>query len=244
MAKRRLDQLLVERGLAESREKARAAVMAGAVRVDGAPATKPGLLVREDAALEMAARPRYVSRGGEKLEHALRVFRLDVRDRVAADIGASTGGFTDCLLQAGARRVYAVDVGYGQLDYRLRRDPRVVVLERTNARYLEGLPEPVDVATVDVSFISVEKVLPAVRRLLRPGGHVVVLVKPQFEAGREEVGRTGVVRDPLVHAKVIGRVAAWALDHGFRYRGLTASPILGAEGNREFLLWLAKEGEA
>jgi 23S rRNA (cytidine1920-2'-O)/16S rRNA (cytidine1409-2'-O)-methyltransferase len=238
VAKQRLDSLLVERGLFPSREQARAAVLAGNVAVGGRPATKPGVSVAVDAPLEVAKRPRFVSRGGEKLDHALTVFGIDVRGLIAADIGASTGGFTDCLLQRGAARVYAVDVGYGLIDYRLRTDPRVVLLERTNARFLTSLPEPIDLAVVDVSFISLTKVLGAVRRLLRDDGEIVALIKPQFEARRQEVGRGGIVRDPQTHAGVIGRVARWATDHGLRVRGLTTSPILGGEGNREFLIRL------
>ena len=241
MAKARLDALLLERGFFESREQARAAVLAGDVTVAGRPATKPGVAVATDAVVEVARRPRFVSRGGEKLDHALAVFGIDVHGLVAADIGASTGGFTDCLLQRGAERVYAVDVGYGQIDYRLRIDPRVVLLERTNARHLTSLPEPVAIAVIDVSFISLTKVLGAVRGLLREPGDIVALVKPQFEARRDEVGRGGVIRDPAVHARVIGRVAAWCTDHGLRVRGLTTSPILGGEGNREFLIWLRSD---
>jgi 23S rRNA (cytidine1920-2'-O)/16S rRNA (cytidine1409-2'-O)-methyltransferase len=241
MARRRVDVLLVERGLVPSREKARAAVLAGQVLADGQPVTKPGQLVDEAAVLTVTARPRFVSRGGEKLAAALTTFALDVSGLVALDAGASTGGFTDCLLQAGVARVYAVDVGYGQLEYRLRTDPRVVVMERTNLRYLTALPEPVDIATLDLSFISLTKVLDPVRHLLRPGGLVVALVKPQFEARPEEVGRGGVVRDPLVHAAVLGRVAAWAVNHGFRVRGLSTSPIRGADGNREFFLLLQRD---
>ena len=242
MGKRRLDVLLVERGLAESSEKARALAMAGAVLAGGRPVLKPGALLDPDAPLEVAQPSRYVGRGGEKLEHALRVFGLDVNGLVAADIGASTGGFTDCLLQHGAARVYAVDVGRGQLDYRLRNDPRVVVMEGFNVRHLDALPEPVDLATVDVSFISLRLALPAVRGLLRPGAAIVALFKPQFEAKKSEVPRGGVVRDPLFHATLIGRFAAWCVRHGFRVRGLTASPLLGASGNREFFFWL-KPGE-
>lgn len=238
MGKRRLDLLLVERGLADSREKARALVMAGSVLVDGRATGKPGSPVDEGVDLEVARRQRYVSRGGEKLEHALRVFGLDARRLVAADIGASAGGFTDCLLQHGAARVYAVDVGRGQLDYRLRQDPRVVVMERVNVRYLEGLPEPVDIVTADVSFISLRLVLPVARRLLKPGGSIVALFKPQFEAERGEVLRGGVVRDPLLHATLIGRFVAWCLTNRFRVLALTASPLLGPAGNREFFFWL------
>ena len=240
MVKRRVDVLLVERGLVESREKARAAVLAGEVFLGDQPATKPGLLVDADAELRVTAPPRFVSRGGEKLAHALAVFALDVQGGTALDAGASTGGFTDCLLQAGARRVYAVDVGRGQIDYRLRIDPRVVLLEQTNLRYLAELPETIDIATLDLSFISLTKVLENVRRFLLPGGHVVALVKPQFEARRHEVGKGGIVRDPLVHAAVLGRVAWWAVTHGFRVRGLTTSPLRGADGNREFFLLLER----
>ncbi|MFQ5879583.1 MAG: TlyA family RNA methyltransferase [Dehalococcoidia bacterium] len=244
MAKRRLDLLLVERELAATRHKAQALVMAGLVLVGEQIAAKPGTLVDEDAPLRLRGRPPYVSRGGEKLDYALAYFRLDVRELVAADIGAGTGGFTDCLLQRGACRVYAIDVGYGQLDYRLRQDPRVVAMERVNARHLETLPQLVDLATVDVSFISLEKVLPAVARLLRSGGQIVALFKPQFQARRGEVGRGGVVREPALHAAVMGRFAGWAVRHGFRMLGLTPSPLLGPAGNREFFLLLRPEGEA
>ncbi len=249
MGKRRLDMLLLERGLFESREKARVAVMAGSVLVDDRPAVKPATLVDERAGLRLREKPRYVSRGGDKLEHALDVFAIDAAGAVAADIGASTGGFTDCLLQRGASRVYAIDVGRGQLDIRLRREPRVVVMERVNARYLEALPEPLDLVTVDVAFISLRQVLPAVRRLLRPGGDIVALLKPQFEAAKREVGKGGVIRDPQMHARLIGRFAAWCVENGLRIRGLTASPLLGPAGNREFFFHLRPalsevEGEA
>jgi 23S rRNA (cytidine1920-2'-O)/16S rRNA (cytidine1409-2'-O)-methyltransferase len=240
MAKRRADILLVERGLADSREKARAVVLAGEVFAGAQRVTKPGQLLDEGVQLRVLSRPRFVSRGGEKLAHALGVFSLDATGVVALDSGASTGGFTDCLLQAGARRVYAVDVGYGQLDARLRADPRVVVMERTNLRHLQSLPELVDLAALDLSFISLTKVLRVVWGLLVPGGYVVALVKPQFEARRGEVGKGGLVRDPLIHAAVLGRVAGWAVGHGFRVRGLTISPLRGADGNREFLLLLQR----
>jgi 23S rRNA (cytidine1920-2'-O)/16S rRNA (cytidine1409-2'-O)-methyltransferase len=204
---------------------------------------KPSALIREDAELSVAQRQRYVGRGGLKLEGALERFQLEVTGRVVADIGASTGGFTDCLLQSGAAKVYAVDVGYGQLDYKLRQDPRVVVMERVNARYAVELPERVDLATIDVSFISLEKVLPTVAALVRGGGHILAMVKPQFEAGREQVGRGGVVRDPLVHASVLGRFILWAVDHGLRLEGVCASPVVGSDGNREFFVLLWKPGD-
>jgi len=238
MAKRRVDVLLVERGLAESREKAQAAVLAGAVLVGQQPAVKPGTLIDEAAELTLLASSQYVSRGGEKLAHALTIFGVKVKGLVALDVGASTGGFTDCLLQQGAARVYAIDVGYGQLDYRLRQDPRVVVMERTNVRYLSELPEKVDLATVDVSFISLEKVLPAVAQQLKPAGRIVALFKPQFQARRQEVEKGGVVRDPLRHAALIGRFAAWAVSQGYRLLGLTKSPLLGPAGNVEFFFHL------
>ena len=255
MAKRRLDTLLVDRGLAPDREKAQALVMAGAVSVDERPAPKPGTLVDEDAPLRLAERPRYVGRGGEKLEYALDAFRMDIRGLIAADIGASTGGFTDCLLQRGAQRVYAIDAGKGQLDYRLRTDPRVVVMEGVNARELDSLPEPVDLVTIDVSFISLPLVLPAARALLdgrRSGerqlasrgasGSIVALLKPQFEARKNEVPRGGVIKDAQLHSTIIGRFTAWCVSNGFRILDLTASPILGADGNREFFFWLSPGG--
>jgi 23S rRNA (cytidine1920-2'-O)/16S rRNA (cytidine1409-2'-O)-methyltransferase len=240
MSKQRVDTLLVERGLAESREKAQALVMAGQVTVAGHKVFKPAFRVDPDAQLSVASAPRYAGRGGEKLEHALRHFRLDVAGLVAADIGASTGGFTDCLLQHGARRVYAIDVGKGQLDYRLRRDPRVVAMEGMNARYLDRLPEPVDIVTLDVSFISLRLLLPVARRLLGPEGpqEIVALFKPQFEAAKGEVPRGGVIRDPQTHARLIGRFVAWCVGNGFRVLDLVSSPILGSSGNKEFLFRL------
>ena len=271
MAKRkiRLDQLLVQRGLAETRARAQALIMAGQVRVDGAVRVKPGEQVAENAALEVAGALPYVSRGGYKLAHALDTFGLSPAGLVALDVGASTGGFTDVLLQRGAARVYAVDVGYGLLDWRLRQDPRVVVLERTNIRYLEALPqrnderrtlnddqgpEPAafsaqrsvlaDCATIDVSFISLRLVLPAVQRLIAPTAWVVALVKPQFEAGPEHVGKGGVVRDPTVHATVLREVLSYAAGIGLVPHGLTRSPITGPAGNVEFLAWLGGAGPA
>lgn len=240
----RLDLCLAERGLVESRERARAVIMAGAVTVNGQVAIKPGQLVSQEAALSVQRSFAYVSRGGVKLAHALDAFSLSVQGCTALDVGASTGGFTDVLLQRGARRVYAVDVGYGQLHWRLRRDPRVVVLERTNARYLEALPEPVDLAVIDVSFISLKLILPPVKRLLGQPAAVVALVKPQFEAGRRQVSRGGVVRDPSVHRQVLQQTIGCARELGYALAGLTASPLLGPAGNREFLLYLRLDGGA
>lgn len=229
---------MVERGLAESRAKAQALIMAGEVVVGEKTIIKPGTLVSDEAAIAILEPPPFVSRGGIKLAYALDQFQLDVTGKVAADIGASTGGFTDCLLQRGASRVYAVDVGYGQLDYWLRQDSRVVVMERTNARYPIPLPEKVDLATIDLSFISVRKVIPSVVKLLKDNGYIVALFKPQFEVERREVGKGGVIKEPQLHATVLGRFIAWVVEHGYRLRGLVASPILGAEGNKEFFLLL------
>ncbi len=236
--KQRLDVALTDRGIAPSREKARAYILAGDISVDGQTETRAGAMVAPDASIALAQPARFVSRGGEKLEHAVSAFAIDVAGLIALDVGASTGGFTDCLLQRGAARVYAVDVGYGQLDQRLRDDPRVIVMERTNIRDLSSLPERPDIATIDASFISLTKVLPAVIALVRPGAAIVALVKPQFEAARAEVSRRGVVRDPLVHASVIGRVAWWCVNHELRVRGVATSPLLGPAGNKEFFLWL------
>lgn len=238
MPKLRLDNLLVKRELAENKSKAQALIMAGEVTVSGRLITKPGTLVDEDAKLELAQKLPYVSRGGIKLAHALDEFKLDVTSLSAMDIGASTGGFTDCLLQRGAKLVYAIDVGYGQLDYKLRQDPRVVVMERVNAHYPFSLPEKVNMATMDLSFISVNKVIPNILAHLIQPGYIIVLLKPQFEAERNEVGKGGVIKDPQVHARVLGRFIIWAVDNDLRLRGLVASPILGAEGNKEFLVLL------
>ena len=217
-------------------------ILAGAVLVEGKPATKAGLLVPNAAAVALVAGPQYVSRGGDKLGHALKAFHLNVEGLTAIDAGASTGGFTECLLLNGAKRVYAVDVGYGVLDYRLRQDARVTVMERVNIRYLESLPEKPDIATIDVSFISLEKVVPALSKLLKEGARIVALVKPQFQAKRQEVGKKGVVRDPQVHAAVLGRIVAWGADRGLHLLGLTTSPLLGPAGNREFfVLWRLPE---
>lgn len=241
MKRSRLDQLLVERGLAPSRERARALILAGQVTVDGAVVSKAGTAVAFDAAIALTTPDHpYVGRGGLKLAHALDTFHIDVTGREGLDIGASTGGFTDVLLRRGATRVVALDVGHGQLDWKLRNDPRVVVIEGANARYLTlaHLPGRVDIVTIDVSFISLTQVLPQVPPLLRPGADVVALVKPQFEAGREEVGRKGIVRDPEVHDRVVERITRAAADLGLTRAGLTTSPITGAEGNVEFLVHL------
>jgi 23S rRNA (cytidine1920-2'-O)/16S rRNA (cytidine1409-2'-O)-methyltransferase len=236
----RLDIALTERGVAPSREKARAYILAGDVSVDGVTETRASALVGDEAEIMLAHPARFVSRGGDKLDHALASFGIKVAGSTAIDVGASTGGFTDCLLQRGAARVYAVDVGYGQLDQRMRSDPRIVSMERTNIRALASLPERPDVATIDASFVSLTKVLPAVIDLLQPSARIVALVKPQFEAARDEVDRKGVVRDDLVHASVIGRVAVWCVEHGLRVRGVVTSPLLGPAGNKEFFLWLQR----
>ena len=238
MVKERLDKLLAARGLAESREQAQRMIMAGLVLVEDRPATKPGHKIPVDAEIRVKERPRYVSRGGHKLAAALDAFDISPAGRICADLGASTGGFTDVLLQRGAKRVYAVDVGYGQLHWRLRTDPRVVVMERTNARHLQSLPEPVHLTVIDASFISLRLLLPAARRLLAPEGEIIALIKPQFEAGRERVGKGGVVRDARVHRQVLREMVEWAAAHDFGPQGLIPSPILGPKGNREFLLWL------
>lgn len=245
----RLDQLLLQRGLAESRAKAQALIMAGQVRVAGAPRSKPGELVVADAEVAIASTLPYASRGGYKLAHALDSFGLEPAGLVALDVGASTGGFTDVLLQRGAQRVYAVDVGYGILDWRLRQDARVVVVERTNIRYLEQLAREgektvlADCATIDVSFISLRLVLPAVRRLLHEDSWIVALIKPQFEAGAAEVDRgQGVIRDPQIHMAVIREVVAFAAQIGLATHGLARSPITGPAGNVEFLAWLGGLG--
>src|SRR5215207_2461199 len=237
--RRRLDEALVERGLVENRSRAQALIMAADVLVNGLPVTRAGATVRTGDELSLKAPPRFVSRGGEKLDHALTAFSIEVDDLIAADFGASTGGFTDCLLQRRAARVYAIDVGYGQLASRLRADPRVVVIERTNVRHLESLPERVDLVTIDVSFIGLSLVLPAARNLLNDGGRIVALVKPQFEAGRAEVGRGGVVRDPLAHRRVLENLFVTAEERGLGITGLTPSPLRGPAGNIEFLATLA-----
>lgn len=241
--KKRLDVLLYERGLAPTREKARGMIMAGEVLVNGAVVDKPGTRTSADVDIVLKGKPRFVSRGGDKLAHALVAFAVSVTGRVCADIGASTGGFTDCLLQNGAARVYAIDVGYGQLDYTLRQDARVIVIERTNARYLETLAEPVSLVVIDASFISLKLLLPVVRGWLNPQADVIPLIKPQFEAGRQDVGKGGVVRDSRIHARVLEDVLRSAQEQGFAVKGVTASPIKGPAGNTEFLAWL-RWGEA
>lgn len=241
MAKKRLDVLLVEQGLIESRQKAQATIMSGLVYVNGQKVDKAGTPTDENASIEVRGKAlKYVSRGGLKLEKAMAEFPIDLTDKVSADIGASTGGFTDCMLQNGARKVYAVDVGYGQLAWSLRSDPRVVCLERTNARYLttEQIPEPLDFASVDVSFISLKLILPTLRSLMADGGQVACLVKPQFEAGKEKVGKKGVVRDPDVHLEVLEHFLEHAAQANFYVAGLTYSPIRGPEGNIEYLGYL------
>lgn len=241
MKKERLDVLLVNRGMFESRAKAQAAVMAGQVLVNEQKIDKPGTPVAPEVTIRLLGNKLpYVSRGGLKLEKALQIFPISVEGKVVADIGASTGGFTDCALQNGAVKVYAIDVGYGQLAWKLRNDERVVNMERTNVRYLEAdsLPEQVDAATIDVAFISLDKILPAVHKILRPEGFVVALIKPQFEAGKENVGKKGVVRDAAVHEQVINNVISFAKGEGFGIAGLDFSPIKGPEGNIEYLLHL------
>jgi 23S rRNA (cytidine1920-2'-O)/16S rRNA (cytidine1409-2'-O)-methyltransferase len=253
MKKVRLDVLLTERGLAESRAKAQALIMAGQVRVDGQVALKPATAIDSTSALEVDTGPRFVSRGGEKLDAAFEAFAIDVRDRICADVGASTGGFTDCLLQRGAAKVYAIDVGKGILHWKLRRYPRVIVMEETNARYVESLPEQVSFVTIDASFISLKILLPVVKKWFKPPpgsphfvemrgeqeGGILALIKPQFEAGKKDVARgDGVIRDPLIHSQVLLDILSFAQEAGFHIRDLIKSPLLGPKGNAEFLVWL------
>ncbi len=247
--KKRLDVLLTERGLAPSREKAKAIIMAGIVYVNNQKEDKAGATFPEEAVVEVRGQGlRYVSRGGLKLEKAMQCFPIDLKGRVCMDIGASTGGFTDCMLQNGASKVYAIDVGYGQLDWKLREDPRVVCMEKTNFRYVtpgdldpEAMP---DFASVDVSFISLSKILPPAAAILPEGGEMVCLIKPQFEAGREKVGKKGVVRDPAVHEQVIESCLEIARRTGFSVEGLSWSPIRGPEGNIEYLMYLRRLAQA
>ena len=252
MKKIRLDLLLVERGLAESRSMAQRLVMAGQVRVNGETVLHSAANVVPDARLEVEPGPRFVSRGGEKLEAALNAFELHVGGQTCADVGSSTGGFTDCLLQHGAAKVYAIDVGQGILDWKLRQDSRVVVMEGTNARYLERLPQAVGIITVDASFISLKVLLPVIKNWLfteinnplTSTGTIIALIKPQFEAGRQQVGRgKGVIRDPAIHRQVIMDVLDYALQLGYGIRGLIRSPLTGPKGNVEFLVWLIYPGE-
>jgi 23S rRNA (cytidine1920-2'-O)/16S rRNA (cytidine1409-2'-O)-methyltransferase len=239
MSKMRLDVLLVELSLADSRSQAQRLIMAGQVRVDGQVAIKPGVSVSSQAVVQVDRGPRFVSRGGEKLDAALTTFHPQVNGRVCADVGASTGGFTDCLLQHGAARVYAIDVGTGILEWKLRQDRRVIVMEGTNARFVDRLSEPVDLVTVDASFISLKILLPVLKEWFGPlGGELIALIKPQFEAGRQVVSHgKGVVRDPQVHRKVLEEVLSFAKKTGFNVQGLIRSPLLGPKGNAEFLVY-------
>jgi 23S rRNA (cytidine1920-2'-O)/16S rRNA (cytidine1409-2'-O)-methyltransferase len=241
MTKQRLDNLLVARELTETRNKAQALIMAGKVLVNDRVISKPGTLIDEAATISLKEQPKYVSRGGLKLAHALDEFKIDVSGFIALDIGASTGGFTDCLLQRGANKVYAVDVGYGQIEYKLRQDARVITMDRTNARYPFQLPEKTDLATIDVSFISVTKIIPVISTHLQPLSNIIVLLKPQFEAKRNEIGKGGIIRDTHVHTLVIARFVHWLVDNNYRFRRLTTSPVLGAEGNKEFLVLITTE---
>lgn len=247
MPKVRLDALLVERGLAGSRERAKRMIMAGEVLVDEQKIEKAGTMVKAEAKVRLLGQDLpYVSRGGLKLEKAIQVFGVQLQGKTAADIGASTGGFTDCMLQNGAAKVYAIDVGYGQLAWKLRTDARVVNMERTNIRYVtpEDIGQLLDFASIDVAFISLDKVLPVAWQLLSETGEVLALIKPQFEAGREHVGKKGVVRDPAVHEAVIHKVVLLARTLGFITRALTFSPVKGPEGNIEYLIWLSKDQAA
>lgn len=236
----RADELLVKQSLAATRSRAKALIMAGDVRIGDRVVLKASELLDESTPLELRRKLQFVSRGGLKLDHALTTFKLDITGAVTADLGASTGGFTDVLLQRGASRVYAIDVGYGQLDYRLREDDRVVVMERVNVRYLDSLPEPVDLVTIDVSFISLSHILPVASRLLKDGGACVALVKPQFEAGKDAIGRGGVVRDDRVRRSTVEASIGYASQSGLGLNDVTRSPISGPAGNEEFLVWFSK----
>ncbi len=244
--KKRLDVALFERGLALSREKARTEIMLGSVYVENQKADKPGTMVKEDAKIEVRSQQMaYVSRGGLKLEKAIKVFDIDLTGKIAMDIGASTGGFTDCMLQNGAKKVYAVDVGYGQLDWKLRNDARVVNLERTNVRYIDetAVPDKLDFFSVDVSFISLKLVIPVAMRFMNQDATAVCLIKPQFEAGRSNVGKNGVVRDSAVHEAVVSDICSFAMGIGFDVLGLSFSPIKGPKGNIEYLVYLRKAAD-
>lgn len=236
--KMRLDKMLVERGLVPTRAKGQALIMAGEVMVNGERSDKPGTNVPLDAEITLKAVMPFASRGGYKLDGALESFGIAVDGKVCADVGACTGGFTDVLLQRGAAKVHAIDVGYGQLDWNVRQDERVVVMERTNARYLDELSEPVGFVCVDVSFISLKLILPAVRKWLKAGADVVALIKPQFEAGRKQVGKGGIVKDPAVHQQVLTDILGWSAENDLAVMGLTRSTIEGSDGNIEFLVWL------
>jgi len=239
MTKKRLDLLLVEKGLVESRAKAQALIMAGQVRVQGQVSDRAAASLAEDVEITIDKGARFVSRGGEKLEAALQAFKVDPGGRTCADVGSSTGGFTDCLLQHGAGKVYAIDVGKGILHWKLRTDPRVLVMEETNARFVESLAEPVSLTVIDTSFISLKILLPVVKKWLDEQGHVITLIKPQFEAGRRESAKhKGVIRDPQVHQTVLLDVLGFARGQGFNVQGLIRSPVLGPKGNVEFLAWL------
>jgi 23S rRNA (cytidine1920-2'-O)/16S rRNA (cytidine1409-2'-O)-methyltransferase len=243
----RLDRLLTERGFAESREKAQALIFAGQVLVQGQKIDKAGAPVQRDAEIRILGEALpYVSRGGLKLEKAMQEFRVSVSGKAALDVGASTGGFTDCLLQHGCAKVYAVDVGYGQIAWKLRQDPRVVVIERTNIREMgpSVIPEPVDVAVIDVSFISLEKVIPAVLKFLKSDSEIIALIKPQFEVGKESVGKGGIVRDEAARSAAVERVAAFFRDTGLDVKGVIPSPITGQDGNVEFLIYAIRKGQA
>lgn len=240
-ARKRLDAVVVERGLAETRARAQAMILGGGITVEGVVVTKPATPVTSEAVVDLVTQPLpYVSRGGLKLRHALEVFDVGVDGAVAVDVGASTGGFTDVLLEAGVARVYAIDVGYGQLAWRLRNDPRVVVMERTNIRSVEELPEPADLAVIDTSFISLRQVLPHVRPLVKSEGDAIPLIKPQFEAGRNQVGKKGVVRDPEIWREVLRGVLGYAKENGWSVLGVIRSPIQGPAGNVEFLAHLSR----
>lgn len=231
---------MVERGLAESRAQAQRLIMAGQVRVDEEVILKPSVMLTDDSRLSLVERPKYLSRGGEKLAAALTAFSVQVVDEICADVGASTGGFTDCLLQQGALKVYAIDVGHGILHWKLRRDGRVVVMEETNARYIERLPELIHLVTIDASFISLKTLLPVVKNWLDENGDVIALIKPQFEAGRRQVARgEGVIRDPGIHHQILQDILKFTEAEGFRVRGLIRSPLLGPKGNTEFLAWFS-----
>ncbi|MBC2715609.1 MAG: TlyA family RNA methyltransferase [Desulfobacteraceae bacterium] len=242
--KKRLDVLVFDKGLANSRQRASALIMAGSILVNNQPVDKPGSMVSVDAEImNKGSDIPFVSRGGFKIEKAIESLNLDVTGMLCLDVGASTGGFTDCLLQHGASRVYAIDVGYGQLDWKLRQDPRVVVIERTNIRYAteELLPEPFDLISIDVSFISLKIVIPAVKKFLKNDGKILALIKPQFEVGKNQVGKGGVVKDPKLHQSVIEKLSSFFSDTGFKIGPVIPSPILGPKGNKEFIIYLMNQ---